>query len=58
MTKDEAGANRPLDVGNRKQLFIDDRFIDLSENVELTMNPPHMGEEPVLVPPTGPGRRA
>ena len=50
VTKNNADANRPLDVGNRKQLFIDDRFIDRSEDVELTMNPPHMGEEPVLVP--------
>ena len=50
VTKEHSGDIRPLDVGNRKQLFMDDRFIDGSENVELTMNPPHMGEEPVLVP--------
>ena len=41
-------APRPIDVGSEKQLMFDDRFIDSSENVELTMNPPTMGEEPVL----------
>ena len=44
-----ATGNLPLDVGNRKQLFIDERFIERSEDVELTMNPPYMSEEPVLV---------
>ena len=40
---------RPIDVGDRKQLFIDDRFIEVSKNVELTMNPPRkLG--PVLRP--------
>jgi hypothetical protein len=29
----------PLEIGGRKQLFIDKRFIETSENVELTMNP-------------------
>ena len=42
-------APRPIDVGSEKQLMFDERFIDSSENVELTMNPPTMGEEPVLV---------
>ena len=46
---------QPMDVGRRKQLFIDERFIDGGENVELTMNPPYMGEEPCSWP-TGPGR--
>jgi hypothetical protein len=32
-------AETPLEVGNRKQLFIDRRFIQASENVTLTMNP-------------------
>ena len=35
---------QPIDVGSRNQLFIDKRFIDGGENVELTMNPPYMGE--------------
>ena len=35
----DAGALEPLDVGNRKQLFIDRRFIASSEGVELRMNP-------------------
>ena len=30
----------PIAVGNRKQLFIDDRFIESSKHVQLTMNPP------------------
>lgn len=39
------GADAPpsaaRDVGDRKQLFIDRRFIERSEGVELVMNPPH-----------------
>jgi len=30
----------PVNVGNKKQLFIDHKFIESSENVRLTMNPP------------------
>ena len=30
-----------IDVGSKKQLFIDDRFIASSRGVELTVNPPH-----------------
>ena len=43
-------AYEPLSIENRKQLFIDKRFIQDSENVSLTMNPPYMGEDPVLIP--------
>ncbi|MCC6798435.1 MAG: hypothetical protein IT366_25195 [Candidatus Hydrogenedentes bacterium] len=32
-------AQHPFDVGDRKQLFIDSRFIAKSENVELRVNP-------------------
>ena len=32
-------AEAPLDVGSRKQLFIDKRFIAKSQGVELRMNP-------------------
>ena len=39
-----------IDVGNRKQLFIDDKFIASSENVTLTMNPPHQTGEILLTP--------
>ncbi len=31
--------NDPIDVADRKQLFIDNRFIDKSENIRLTANP-------------------
>jgi len=30
----------PINVGGKKQLFIDNRFIETSENIQLTMNPP------------------
>jgi len=33
-------AAEPIDVGHAKQLFIDDRFMESSEGVTLTMNPP------------------
>ncbi|MBN2455623.1 MAG: hypothetical protein JXB29_03655 [Sedimentisphaerales bacterium] len=36
----EAKAKEPIDVGNRRQLFIDEKFIAESENITLTMNPP------------------
>ena len=34
-----ARAEAPIDIGNNKQLFIDQRFIQSSENVTLTSNP-------------------
>lgn len=37
-----------LQVGTRKQLFIDDRFFAKSEGVRLRMNPPVQHPEPVL----------
>jgi hypothetical protein len=37
---DELYAAEPIDVGSRKQLFIDDRFIESSAGVTLVMNPP------------------
>jgi len=40
----------PIDVGSRKQLFIDERFIEHSRGVRLRMNPPVQHPEPVLVP--------
>ncbi|MBW8039913.1 MAG: glycoside hydrolase family 32 protein [Planctomycetes bacterium] len=38
-----------IDVGSRKQLFIDEMFIESSSGVRLTMNPPSQTLEPVLV---------
>ena len=38
-----------LDVADRKQLFIDHRFIDTAQDVELTVNPPVKLPGPVLV---------
>ena len=38
-----------MDIGTHKQLFIDGRFIESSEGVTLTMNPPVQHPEPVLV---------
>ena len=42
-------AYEPLSIENRKQLFIDKRFIQDSGNVSLTMNPPYMAEDPNLI---------
>ena len=39
-----------LDIGNRKQLFIDERFIAHSEGIRLCMNSPVQHPDPVLVP--------
>ncbi|MBI3921580.1 MAG: hypothetical protein HY318_09205 [Armatimonadetes bacterium] len=39
---------RPLTVGAQKQLFIDHRFIESSENITLVLNPPVKRPEPVL----------
>ena len=41
-------APRPIDVGDRKQLFIDNRFFHRSSGIELRMNPPQQPSEPVL----------
>jgi len=38
----------PIDIGSRKQLFIDDRFIAKSQGIELTMNTPAKMNQPVL----------
>lgn len=37
-----------IDVGNRKQLFVDETFIEHSENIALTMNPPWQTGEVLL----------
>ena len=41
-------AAAPIDVGSRKQLFVDDKFIASSKGIELTMNPPAKTNQPVL----------
>jgi len=43
-----AHAAKPIDVGSRKQLFIDDKFIARSQGIELTMNTPKKMNQPVL----------
>ena len=43
----------PIDVGSAKQLFIDRRFIESSEGVELVMNPPRR-DGVVLIKPDQP----
>ncbi len=37
-----------VQVGSRKQLFIDARFFDRASGVNLRMNPPLQSPEPVL----------
>jgi len=41
-------SSTPIDVGSRKQLFVDERFIASSRGVQLTMNPAVKMNEPVL----------
>lgn len=44
-----AAEMKPIDVGDRKQIFFDDKFIADSHNIEIVMNPPKkLG--PVLKP--------
>lgn len=35
-----AAGDEPIDVGSRKQLFVDGKFIERQRNIRLTMNPP------------------
>ena len=39
-----------MDIGNRRQLFVDDRFIEKSTGIELCMNTPVQHPDPVLFP--------
>lgn len=41
-----------IDVGDRRQLFFDTRFIENAEGIELVMNPPTLHPDPVIVPET------
>lgn len=47
-----AAAGQPFDVGNRKQLFIDRRFIRSSRGITLAMNPPR--KQGVVLGPDAP----
>lgn len=47
-----AMASTPVDVGSRKQLFVDNKFIAQSRGVELTMNVPVKMNQPVLASDT------
>ncbi len=38
-----------MNIGTRKQLFIDERFVETSEGLRFCMNPPHQHPDPVLV---------
>ena len=38
-----------MDIGTHKQLFIDERFLQHSEGIELCMNPPVQDPDPVLI---------
>ena len=49
-----APAATVIDVGSKKQLFIDDFFVESRNGVRLTVNPPHKTRERNLVP--GPDR--
>jgi hypothetical protein len=44
-----AGKSSVLDVGNRRQLFIDGRFFAVATNVELVVHPPRKTGERTLV---------
>jgi len=47
-----ARAAGPIDVGSRKQLFVDDKFIARRRGIELTMNMPAKMNQPVLASDT------
>lgn len=52
-------APETIDVGSRKQLFVDERFIESSHGVRLIMNPPWQDRRILLKPDQsweGPGR--
>ncbi|UCC99364.1 MAG: hypothetical protein JSW66_05655, partial [Phycisphaerales bacterium] len=39
-----------LDVGSRRQVFIDGRFLDRSANIDLIVHPPHKTYEHTITP--------
>ncbi len=44
-----AVAQNAIDVGSRKQLFIDHKFIESAEGIRLVLNPPHQSREKLVV---------
>ncbi len=44
------GSAEPIEVGSRKQLFIDNKFIESADNLELVMNPPYQTGELLIAP--------
>ena len=45
---DDARSDDAIDVGSRKQLFLDEKFIESSQNMTLTMNPPYQTGEVLI----------
>ena len=43
-----AHSDDAIDVGPRKQRFLDEKFIESSQNVTLTMNPPYQTGEVLI----------
>ena len=43
------GSRSVINIGSRKQLFLDERLIESSRGVRLEINTPHAMREPVLV---------
>jgi len=43
-----ASAEGPIDIGAQKQLFIDQKFIEMSEGIRLVVNPPQPTREKLL----------
>lgn len=46
--RSEAAEHDVIDVGSRKQLFVDDRFVEFARGVALVMNPPHQTGEALI----------
>ena len=44
-----AGQSAPLSIGSEKQLFLDQRLIQSSRNVELVLNPPEQPRENLIL---------
>ena len=38
-----------MQIGNKKQLFVDERFIETSEGIDINMNLPVQHPDPVLI---------
>src|SRR5579872_5691219 len=49
LLKSSSTSTPPIVVGNRKQLFVDHRFIESSEGITLTMHEPYETGEKLIV---------